>query len=215
MKATLIERLPGNQAMYQISYNKPVLPGQWLAADNRRFAVFKCSDHQVQFISPESTSVPNTFEVTGEPLVLPDEDKPLLLMADEKAIPLLFYLIHYLRRHWGDKKTVRRIHQVILGAERFFPFKPVPSSFLIPNMPEGVIATSQLLEDLGLPARLACVNYLPGCYTGSLPEMLDQLNLTTFKVNEISVVAIGSSELLETTKKLFDERAIKQFLIEF
>ena len=83
------------------------------------------------------------------------------------------------------------------------------------DTPTGTIASSQLLEDLALPARLASLCDLPGCFPGSLSEMLIQLNFDIFKTNDLSIVAIGSNDLLSTTKKLFADQLNKQFFIKF
>ena len=215
MKLTLIERLPGDRALYQINCDETILPGQWLSADNNRFPVFQCADRKIQFVSPERPTLSEKFVISGEPIILPDNDNQLLLLADEEAIPLLFFLIHHLRHQWGEKKLADRVYQILLGTESFFPFTPVPSNFLMPDIPTGIIASSQLLEDFGLPARLASANELPGCFSGSLSTMLNQLNFDTYLQNKTSVIAIGSRDLLDTTKKLFDRRATKQFLIKY
>ena len=71
------------------------------------------------------------------------------------------------------------------------------------------------LEDLALPARLASTSDSPGCFTGSLASMLQQVNFDVFLDQKTSIVAIGSEELLTTTKKLFTGVTNKQFYISF
>jgi len=215
MKYTLIERLPGCQAVYKMRDQRSVYPGQWLSSGKDKFPVINSNNQETHFIAAEGSLLPTEFEISGEPLSLAYENKPLLLLADNQAIPLLFFLINQLRLQWGEKQLRSSIYQILLGTNSVFPFRPVPSRFLIADFPAGTIASSQLLEDLALPARLASANDSPGCFIGTLPMMLKQLKFDAFLETAPLVVAMGSSDLLQTTKKLFNEQLTKQFLIAF
>ena len=215
MAATLLEQLPGDQALYSINDERTILPGQWLSNDEQCYPIFHSSEKITQFVADQSEILPESFNVSGEPLRLPNEDSSLLLLADNQASPLIFFLLNHLRLQWGEKLLRKRVYQILLGSDQAFPFLPIPSRFLIPGIPTGTIASSQLLEDLALPARLASPNDLPGCFPGSLSQLLNQITFGNFKNSELSIVAIGSDDLLATTKKLFAELANKQFLIKF
>jgi len=215
MKAKLIERLPTGLALYQISDNRVLLPGQWLSANKQQFPIFQCSDQLIQFVAPENSSLPDNFEISGAPIKIPENNNPLLLLADNDAIPLLFFLINYLRQKWGEKQLQNRILLILMGTESAFPFLPIPSQILIPDIPVGTIASSQYLEDLSLPARLASTNFSPGCFKGSLSEMMKQLKFDDFIAMKPIVITFGTKDLLDTTKKLFDKQPIKQLLVEF
>jgi dihydroorotate dehydrogenase electron transfer subunit len=60
---------------------------------------------------------------------------------------------------------------VLLESAVPFFFRPRPSRLLVPAMPAGVIATLPLLEDWGIPCRLASTLEVPGCYEGSALEL--------------------------------------------
>jgi hypothetical protein len=215
MKPILVEKLPANKALYKVVLDKNILPGQWLSAGHEHFPVFKSSNQETLFLADENVQLPSKFIISGEAIVLPDENRKLLLLADGRANLLLLFLINHLRVQWGDSKLRNRLHLILMGSRSVFPFQLVPSSFLLPDIPAGVIANAQLLEDLELPARLACTCDLPGCYSGTLSKMLRHLNFKKFLESESLIVAIGSKDLLATTKKLFNEQATKQFLINF
>ena len=91
MKYTLIERLPGCQAVYKISDQRPVYAGQWLSSGKDKFPVINSNNQETHFIAAEGSLLPTEFEISGEPLSLAYENKPLLLLADNQAIPLLFF----------------------------------------------------------------------------------------------------------------------------
>jgi len=215
MTPTFIQQLPGDQVLYSIDDERNILPGQWLTNGNNCYPIFYSSEKVTHFIANETEMFSEEFCISGTALDLPDDGSSLLLLADNQATPIIFFLLNHLRNQCGEKQLRKRIYRILLGSDRAFPFRPVPSRFLMTDIPTGTIASSQLLEDLSLPARLASSNDLPGCFPGTLPEMLKQLNFDAFKANGLSIVAIGSSDLLSTTKKLFADQLNKQFLVKF
>ena len=120
--------------------------------------------------------------------------------------------MNHLKEQWGLKILRQRISQILVGTRTAFPFQPVPSRFMITAMPVDTIASSQLFEDLGLPARLASERGAAGCFDGSLCSLLEQLE-DGFIKPETLVVAFGTNELLTTIKKLLEGKTNKQFLI--
>ena len=60
---------------------------------------------------------------------------------------------------------------VLMGSEIPFPFEARPSTILVPGMPDGVIAAMPLLEQLGVPSRLASRAGFPGCFDGFVIEI--------------------------------------------
>ncbi|MBM0107602.1 hypothetical protein JM946_22905 [Steroidobacter sp. S1-65] len=62
---------------------------------------------------------------------------------------------------------------VLFGSDSAFPFKPRPSTILVPGMPAGVIAAIPALEEFGIASRLASPLGLPGCYDGPVTELAD------------------------------------------
>ena len=93
---------------------------------------------------------------------------------------------------------------VILGSEVPFPFPPRPSQLLVPGVPAGVIAAMPLLDDWGVPSRLASLQGFPGCHQGYVTglartwlESLDQA-----AVAEVEIFACGPHPMLEAVSEL-------------
>ena len=91
------------------------------------------------------------------------ERRPLLIGGGVGMPPMVF-LAESLR-HDG------RSPFVILGSEAPFPFDARPSQILVPGMPDGVIGAMPLLEDWGIPSRLASLQGYPGCFEGYVTDL--------------------------------------------
>ena len=91
------------------------------------------------------------------------ERRPLLIGGGVGMPPMVF-LAESLR-HDG------RSPFVILGSEVPFPFDARPSQILVPGMPDGVIGAMPLLEDWGIPSRLASLQGYPGCFEGYVTDL--------------------------------------------
>ena len=55
---------------------------------------------------------------------------------------------------------------VLMGSEVPFPFRTRPSATVIAGMPAGTIACMPLLEEWGVPSRLASRSDFAGCFHG-------------------------------------------------
>jgi dihydroorotate dehydrogenase electron transfer subunit len=97
----------------------------------------------------------------GVPFRLDGYRKRPLLIGGGVGIPPMIFLAEHMRRRGGPVEPL-----VVMGSEVPFPFQPRPSAFLLPGMPAGAIAAMPLLEDWGIPSRLASGAGLPGCYAG-------------------------------------------------
>ena len=60
---------------------------------------------------------------------------------------------------------------VLMGSEMPFPFRTRPSTILVPGMPDAAIACMPLLEEWGVPSRLATLSGFPGCFDGYVTEL--------------------------------------------
>lgn len=93
---------------------------------------------------------------------------------------------------------------VILGSEVPFPFDPRPSQILVPGVPEGVIASMPLLDDWGIPSRLASLQGYPGCHPGYVTDLarlwLDALD--DVQRAEVTLYACGPHPMLEAVVNL-------------
>lgn len=215
MQIVPIEKLPNGDCLYKTIFEQHIQPGQWLTSLDDKFPVFHYANREVQFIGPESLQITEAFQLAGTPLQLPDIDRKTLFLADNAGIPMLLFLINQLRDQWGIKKLRSRIYQILLGSAASFPFTPVPSRFMLSGIPPATIASAQLLEDLSLPGRLASEAEAPGCFPGCLAELLEATDFQEFSEVDRQLVAIGSENLLATTKKLFAGDTDKQFFIRF
>ncbi|MGB5451075.1 MAG: dihydroorotate dehydrogenase electron transfer subunit [Sedimenticolaceae bacterium] len=93
---------------------------------------------------------------------------------------------------------------VILGSEVPFPFAPRPSQFMLEGIPNGVIGAMPLLEDWGIPCRLASLQGYAGCHQGYVTELgrcwLD--GLSEQERAEVGIYACGPHPMLEAVVNL-------------
>jgi dihydroorotate dehydrogenase electron transfer subunit len=92
---------------------------------------------------------------------------------------------------------------VLIGADAAFPFKPRPSTILVPGMPDGVIACVPQLDEFGVASRLASPLGLPGCYDGSVTE-LAELWLKSHEPAQLAKIEIRFSTREETARAIED-----------
>jgi dihydroorotate dehydrogenase electron transfer subunit len=115
-----------------------------------------------------------------------------LLLGGGVGIPPMVFLADSLRtdRHWQPV--------ALMGSEVPFPFTARPSRFLLPGMPDAVIASMPLLEDWGIPSRLTSLQGFPGCHEGYITDLarhwLDALHES--QRAEVSVFACGPHPML-------------------
>lgn len=134
----------------------------------------------------------------GQPFVL-DESRPrTLLLGGGVGIPPMVFLADSLRQnaHWQPV--------VLMGSEVPFPFAARPSRFILPGMPDAVIAAMPLLEDWGIASRLASLQGYPGCFEGYITDLarhwLDALD--EGQRREVSVYACGPHPMLAAVAAL-------------
>ena len=98
----------------------------------------------------------NMIGPIGTPFATERSRPRTLLMGGGVGIPPMVFLADRLRAdaHWKPL--------VLMGSEVPFPFTTRPSGILVPGMPEAVIASMPLLEDWGIPGRLASLQGYPG-----------------------------------------------------
>jgi dihydroorotate dehydrogenase electron transfer subunit len=128
-----------------------------------------------------------------------DPGKPRrLLLGGGVGMPPMIFLAEQLKRQAGRQPLV------LLGSEVPFPFEQQPSRILVSGIPDGVIATMPLLEDWGVPCRLASLQGYAGCYDGYITELargwLDALD--DRQRSEVEIFACGPHPMLEATATL-------------
>lgn len=128
-------------------------------------------------------------------------DRPRsLLIGGGVGIPPMIFLADALRH----RTDARWQPLVLMGSEIPFPFRARPSTLLIPGMPAGVIAGMPLLEDWGVPSRLASLAGFPGCYEGYVTA-LAEVWLATLEpqtLGETAIYACGPTPMLKAVAGL-------------
>jgi len=128
-------------------------------------------------------------------------DRPRsLLIGGGVGIPPMIFLADVLRR----RTDARWQPLVLMGSEIPFPFRARPSTMLIPAMPAGVIAGMPLLEDWGVPSRLASLAGFPGCYEGYVTALAEVwlAALEPQALGETAIYACGPTPMLKAVAGL-------------
>ena len=129
----------------------------------------------------------------------PDRPRPLML-GGGVGIPPMVFLAEALK---ADQRTDWQ-PLVLMGSEVPFPFRTRPSEIMVGGIPEGVIACMPLMEDWGIPSRLASWQDFPGCFQGFITDLgrswLESLDAHTLA--EVEVFACGPTPMLEASARL-------------
>ena len=139
----------------------------------------------------------------GQPF-RPDPARPrCLLIGGGVGIPPMVFLADALRREaaagWQPL--------VLMGSELPFPFELAPSKLTDERLPTSATHGLALLEDRGVPSRLASLGGFDGCYAGYVTDLargwLDAL--TEAERAEVAVFACGPTPMLAATASLAAE----------
>jgi dihydroorotate dehydrogenase electron transfer subunit len=137
----------------------------------------------------------------GRPFEAHREHPRPLLIGGGVGIPPMVFLADALRADSRYRPFV------ILGSEVPFPFQPRPSAHLLPGLPPEAIGAMPLLDDWGVPSRLASLKGFPGCFEGYVTDLarkwLKSLNETARA--EAEVFACGPHPMLEAVGALARE----------
>ncbi|MGD8571056.1 MAG: dihydroorotate dehydrogenase electron transfer subunit [Gammaproteobacteria bacterium] len=135
----------------------------------------------------------------GQPFTLHDDKPRRLLIGGGVGIPPMVFLADAIKQQQRTAPTF-----VIMGSEVPFPFDPRPSQFIVPGMPDGVIGAMPLMEDWGIPSRLASLQGYAGCFDGYVTDLarawLDTLD--DGQRSEVEVYACGPHPMLEAVAKM-------------
>src|SRR5579871_2825845 len=93
---------------------------------------------------------------------------------------------------------------VLLGSELPFPFRPRPSTILVPDIPAGAIAAMPLLEEWGVPSRLATLAGFAGCFPGFVTELAAAWlsSLPAAELARVALYACGPTPMLAAVARL-------------
>jgi dihydroorotate dehydrogenase electron transfer subunit len=219
------ERHPGNQYVLRVSAARCALnarPGSFAHIQcaptlplRRPLSIMRADAGQgwIEFLYKDVGSGTRALSCrkTGETINLigpvgtpfrPDRSRPrILMLGGGVGIPPMIFLADSLRAdsHWRPL--------VLMGSEVPFPFSARPSRILVPGMEDGVIAAMPLLDDWGVPSRLASQQGYPGCYQGYITDLARGWleALTDGERAEVGVYACGPHPMLEATARLARE----------
>ncbi len=134
----------------------------------------------------------------GQPFV-PHADRPrALLLGGGVGIPPMVFLAERLKEDSSYKPLV------LMGSEVPFPFRTRPSTLLLSGMPQASIACMPLLEEWGVPSRLASKSDFPGCYSGFVTELAAEWlsSLGPAELAQVEIFSCGPTPMLAATAAL-------------
>lgn len=102
----------------------------------------------------------------GRSFILHQQRPRTLLLGGGVGIPPIVFLAERL----GVEKS-GYIPCVMMGSEIPFPFTPRSSRIMVSGIPEEVIAAMPLMEDWGIPSRLASSQVYPGYFLGHVTDL--------------------------------------------
>lgn len=134
----------------------------------------------------------------GKPFTPHAERPRALLLGGGVGIPPMVFLAERLKEDRHYKPLV------LMGSEVPFPFRTRPSALILPGMPHGSIACMPLLEEWGVPSRLASKSDFPGCYPGFVTELAAEwlASLGKAQLAEVEIFSCGPTPMLKASAAL-------------
>jgi dihydroorotate dehydrogenase electron transfer subunit len=142
----------------------------------------------------------------GQPF-RPDPARPrALLVGGGVGIPPMVFLAQWMCAQAGRPWNPL----VLMGSEIPFPFKTRPSTILVPGIPAGSIAAMPLLDDWGVPSRLASKAGFAGCYDGFVTQLADEWlgSLDAAAKAQVEIFSCGPTPMLEAIAKIAAQHAV-------
>jgi dihydroorotate dehydrogenase electron transfer subunit len=127
----------------------------------------------------------------------------VLAIGGGVGIPPMVFLVEQIKsRDDAEWKPL-----VLMGSEIPFPFRVRPSTILLPGMPDAAIGCMPLLDEWGVPSRLATLAGYAGCYDGYVTELArDWLReLSPGQLDETEIFACGPTPMLAATARVARE----------
>jgi len=141
----------------------------------------------------------------GRPFSAHPERPRTLLVGGGVGIPPMVFLAERLHEAAAAPgAAVAWKPLVLMGSEVPFPFRPKPSTLIVPGIPDGTIAAMPLLEEWGVPTRLASRSDFPGCFPGFVTQLADAWlgSLGPGELGEVEIFACGPTPMLEVTTQV-------------
>lgn len=129
----------------------------------------------------------------------PARPRPLLI-GGGVGIPPMVFLAERLQTCRGTAWQPL----VLMGSEIPFPFGTRPSRLAVRGVPENCTAGMALLEEWGVPSRLASRAGFPGCFEGTVTGLADAWlsALLPAEREEVEVFACGPTPMLHAVARL-------------
>lgn len=127
---------------------------------------------------------------------VPHRERPrTLLVGGGVGIPPMVFLAETLR----ERNDAQWKPLVLMGSEVPFPFRARPSTILVPGMPVGAIACMPMLDEWGIPSRLASLAGYPGCHEGYVTDLAAAwlASLDRAALAEVEMFACGPTVMLK------------------
>jgi len=123
-----------------------------------------------------------------------------LLVGGGVGIPPMVFLAESLKA----RRDASWSPLVLMGSEIPFPFQARPSTILVPGLPADVIGCMPLLEDWGVPSRLATLAGFAGCYDGYVTDLAAEWlgSLDSAGLAEVEMFACGPTPMLQAAAKV-------------
>ncbi|HXW75094.1 MAG TPA: dihydroorotate dehydrogenase electron transfer subunit [Steroidobacteraceae bacterium] len=140
----------------------------------------------------------------GRPFVVHAERPRVLLLGGGVGIPPMVFLAERLAVQPGWKPLM------LMGSEVPFPFRTRPSTLIVPGIPAGSIACLPLVEEWGVPCRLASRADFPGCFSGLVTELAGAWleSLTPAELGQVEIFACGPTAMLVASTQLARRYAV-------
>ncbi|MCH9694635.1 MAG: dihydroorotate dehydrogenase electron transfer subunit [Gammaproteobacteria bacterium] len=130
-------------------------------------------------------------------------DRPnTLLIGGGVGIPPMVYLADHLRQQGAEWKPL-----AILGSEIPFPFELQASRISTPWLDAAVNNTMPLLEEWGIPCRLATLAGFVGCYEGYVTDLAEQwlATLDDDALGKTEIFSCGPTPMLKAVAGLAEK----------
>ena len=138
----------------------------------------------------------------GQPFELHESRRKPLLIGGGVGIPPMVFLADHIAHSASGWQPL-----VLMGSEIPFPFASRPSSILIDGMADAAIASMPLLEDWGIPCRLATLQGYPGCFDGYVTDLARTWlsRLDEVALSEVEIFACGPTPMLRAAARVAAE----------
>ncbi|MBC7983219.1 MAG: dihydroorotate dehydrogenase electron transfer subunit [Candidatus Obscuribacterales bacterium] len=137
----------------------------------------------------------------------PRSERPrTLLVGGGVGIPPMVFLAESLL----ERTDAKWQPLVLMGSEVPFPFRARPSTIMVTGIPEGAIGCMPLLDDWGIPSRLASNADLPGCFPGYVTNLADTwlTTLSSSQLKEVEIFSCGPTPMLAAIAKVAKRFAV-------